>query len=285
MQGQSFGAAGVESVRGGSGVVGGGTSAKHKPKHTLHTSSIVSRVSWRPVRLAASIPESVPPPSRTGKPLEAFFPTSTAGPRSLRDTTSSQESVHLASTSTERGEISVWDISKSSNLPACVIRGHSEGCTGFSWLQTLSHLDPFSPTPHPLLHSSTLPQVSSTLTKTPRSNPTPATLHASKSTPALTHSSIQHTLPSTNKNQSRNFENPPTTGHMTGPHAEEDELYTTGIFQHLLTIGKEGAVLVQDLRNAYFPGEVYPLTTLFLLPAGCFCIIAMSNRGFVLFTR
>jgi hypothetical protein len=37
--------------------------------------------------------------------------------------------------------------------------------------------------------------------------------------------------------------------------ANDAELFRSGIFQHLLSVGKDGKVLVQDLRNAYFPGE------------------------------
>jgi hypothetical protein len=36
---------------------------------------------------------------------------------------------------------------------------------------------------------------------------------------------------------------------------DEVVLHRSGIFQHLFTIGKDGNVLVQDVRNAYFPGE------------------------------
>jgi WD40 repeat protein len=111
-----------------------------RPIHVIHTPAPLECISWRPAE----------------------------GPSSRRQfqiaTTSSNES--------GRGDINVWD-AMNPNIPACVLRGHTDGCTGFQWLDT------------------------------------------------------------------------PSSATGSG----------TSVFQHILSVGKDNKLLVQDLRNGYFPGQ------------------------------
>lgn len=107
-----------------------------RPLHVIHTPAPLESISWRP---------------GDGPNTHRLFQIAT---------TSSNE--------VGRGDINIWDATNP-NVPACVLRGHTDGCTGFQWLDT-------SP-----------------------GNP--------------------------------NF------------------------FQHIISAGKDNKILVQDLRNGYFPGQ------------------------------
>ena len=94
----------------GSGVSGGGMGISvnpQKPLYVLHTPTAVGRISWRP--------------------------------SSLTDDRYQRNQLQLATSSPDRGEISVWDVNMS-NIPVCILKGHSnEACTGISWLDTPLH--------------------------------------------------------------------------------------------------------------------------------------------------
>jgi WD40 repeat protein len=72
-----------------------------RPECVLHTSSAVSRICWRP--------------------------SSSNNPNSIDQIASIPSS--------ERGDISVWRLDMN-NIPACILRGHVDGCMGLQWLDT-----------------------------------------------------------------------------------------------------------------------------------------------------
>lgn len=72
-----------------------------RPEYVLHTSSTVTKVAWR-----------------------------------QKTSASSNFSDEIAITSSsERGDISIWRLDMN-NIPACILRGHLDGCIGFYWLDT-----------------------------------------------------------------------------------------------------------------------------------------------------
>lgn len=76
-----------------------------RPIHVIHTPAPLESIAWRP---------------------------------SGSDSTHSKRLFQIATTSSNesgRGDINVWDATNP-NIPACVLRGHSDGCTGFQWLDT-----------------------------------------------------------------------------------------------------------------------------------------------------
>lgn len=227
------------------------STASHKPRFVLHTSSNVGRVSWRPMSAAAAaFGANSPSDSSMGSSLTPLTVRHESSASSFGDDSGMQQgpprlsprlsgtnvSTQLASTSsTERGEICVWDINRSTNLPACLLRGHSDGCTGFVWLETQSPVPP----PSPMFTDTLSPSLKHTNSSL---RPHQQVLH--KSSLSLVGDLLSPLTQSISKPESLSSSS--TDG--------EKELHNSGIFQHLLTIGKDGKVLVQDLRNAYFPG-------------------------------
>lgn len=228
----------------GSAASGGVNSSgvKHRPRCVLHTSSNVGRVAWRPKPLTqgALLKNSLSPPSSVNqRPPSDYKESTTQGLSYLSGT---NVSTQLASTSSaERGEICIWDISRSTNMPACLLRGHSEGCTGFAWLETLSLLSGTDRSPAKYSTSS-IKHVSSF-----RNQSREGSIHNSKSSPMLSLAENFMPMAHSKSGTDSKAKNQNTT--------DEVVLHRSGIFQHLFTIGKDGNVLVQDVRNAYFPGE------------------------------
>ena len=246
---------------------GGGGTAQHKPRFVLHTSTTVGHVSWRPVPVSPRLRDTSTHPH-----TQTQTQTQTQGDGRL-GSNSSPTCTQLASTSsTERGEVSVWDISRSIDLPACVLRGHSvsEGCAGFVWLETQSpeygedgaHLSALRHTSSLGLNPSAPSAPSSSTAEKKRLH----SLHGSNSLPLLsagaaplatTPSALTHTESAhNNTRQEISASHPHQARGEGGAGGEGGLLHRSGIFQHLFTIGKDGNVLVQDLRNAYFPGKV-----------------------------
>jgi len=170
---------GVEEGAEGAGTGTGCIQAVSRPIHVLHTASTVGRIAWRP---------------------------------SVSTTSGRHRHTQLAAISTaERGDISVWDIGMP-NMPACLLRGHSDGCMGLAWLDT----------PLPVGPRSLIPENR----RRTGSNAT----------------SIGGTR-RRNSQDSQQEDGP--TGNAS----------LSGLYQHILSVGKDGKLLVQDVRNAHFPGQ------------------------------
>lgn len=145
----------------------------HKPVHLIHTGSSVGRIRWR-----------------------------------SGDKFRHQLATAAQSTESQGGEIMVWNTSMP-NTPACVLKGHSETCTDFAWLDT------------PLADSDV-----------------PSSKSSRDSAAAM-----------------------PADGFL-------------GVHQHILSVGKDGMLLVQDIRNAYFPRQHMSAS-----------VTAISSQGHVAFQR
>lgn len=146
------------------------TGANQKPTHVLHTPNAVGRIAWRPTSANNSRPQ--------------------------------RQQLQLATSSPDRGDISVWDVNMP-NIPVCILKGHSnEACTGISWLDT--------PTGGPSSNSVIGPDKSK----------------------GVKGSFLLRTPPVQAQREERNW---------------------LGVHQHILSSGKDGRLLVQDLRNGTFP--------------------------------
>ena len=150
-----------------------GSSGAIRPALILHTPSGISRLKWRP-------------------------PVTIGGYK-----------MQLATTSVDRGDISVWDLS-SPHLPVSIIQGHTDVCTGFSWLDTCRN-DVESPEYRLLTRQSTKKKIS-----------------------------------------------------------DESAKEFLGTNQHIISVHKDGKVLVQDLRNGYFPRQHFSAS-----------LMSISSRGHV----
>ena len=75
------------------------TSSSTKPIHVIHTPSSVGHILWKPA---------------------------------------SRGDILATTSCAEHGDILIWNLSEggSLNVPACILRGHSEPCMDFSWLDT-----------------------------------------------------------------------------------------------------------------------------------------------------
>jgi hypothetical protein len=146
------------------------TGANQKPTHVLHTPNAVGRIAWRPTSANNSRPQ--------------------------------RQQLQLATSSPDRGDISVWDVNMP-NIPVCILKGHSnEACTGISWLDT--------PTGGPSSNSVIGPDKSK----------------------GVKGSFLLRSPPVQPQREERNW---------------------LGVHQHILSSGKDGRLLVQDLRNGTFP--------------------------------
>ena len=152
---------------------GSGAGGAIRPAHILHTSNGISRIKWRP-------------------------PVAIGGYR-----------LQLATTSVDRGDVSIWDLS-SPHLPISILQGHTDVCTGFSWLDTCMN-DVESPEYRLLTRRTTKKKVSD--------------------------------------ESAKNF---------------------IGTNQHIISVQKDGKVLVQDLRNGYFARQHVASS-----------LISISSRGHV----
>jgi hypothetical protein len=167
------------------------TGANQKPAYVLHTPTAVGRISWRP-----------------------FDNSNGRAPR---------QQLQLATSSPDRGEVSVWDVNMP-NIPVCILRGHSgETCTGIAWLDT------------------------------PASCPvTPSVGGPDKSK-------------GTRGSFLRRKEATPVT-----PPVKSESTYL-GVY---LCSGKDGQLLIQDLRNGIFPRQHIARS-----------VTTISSRGHVAFQR
>lgn len=170
------------------------TGANQKPAYVLHTPTAVGRISWRP-----------------------FDNSNGRAPR---------QQLQLATSSPDRGEVSVWDVNMP-NIPVCVLRGHSgENCTGIAWLDT--------PASCPSTQSAGGPDKSK----------------------------------GTRGSFLRRKEVIPVTP------ATKNESNYLGVYQHILCSGKDGQLLIQDLRNGIFPRQHIARS-----------VTTISSRGHVAFQR
>lgn len=83
-----------------------------RPINVITTSGTVSRIAWRP-----------------NSEAQSSFSVSNAR-------SSTHAHFHIATCNSDKGDISIWDASSDSRLPACVARGMVEGCVGLDWLDT-----------------------------------------------------------------------------------------------------------------------------------------------------
>ena len=128
-----------------------------------------------------------------------------------------------------------------------MLRGHSEGCTGFVWLET---------------RSSKIEDSNDKLKNASRSNSLSPSMTGGHSVPNSTSGPMLSVVPSKlaplfSSKGKKNAQDHYTSGrdsHQENKNAVGD--VRSGIIQHLFTVGKDGNVLVQDIRNAYFPRKV-----------------------------
>jgi WD40 repeat protein len=147
-----------------------GTGATQKAAYVLHTPAAVGRVAWRP--------------------------------SSPNDSMVQRRQLQLATSSPDRGEVSVWAVNMP-NIPVCVLKGHSsEACTGIFWLDT------------PVSEPEKAPPIGPEKSKT---------------------SFMQRK--------------------ETAPPVKKGEPTWLGVHQHILSSGKDGRLMVQDLRNGTFPRQ------------------------------
>jgi WD40 repeat protein len=125
------------------------------------------------------------------RPVHTLFTSSSVGRIAWRPVS---QRMQLAVTSSDKREVSIWNAS-SPNVPACVLEGHAEGCTGLAWLDTRLTVD--------------------------------ARLLAN--------------------------EGATTLKKKKGGKANAKKTVAMGLHQHLLTVGRNGDMLVQDVRNGDFP--------------------------------
>lgn len=121
---------------------------------------------------------------------------------------------------------------------------------GFSWLETVSPVSPsnYEELSHHLVHAS-----SEGIHPTTPPTRGQSSLPFTKSTPSLFGPSPSSQSGVSNSKQS--ISNDSAAKSASALDNVDKVLFRSGIFQHLLTIGKDGSLMVQDLRNAYFPGE------------------------------
>jgi WD40 repeat protein len=94
-----------------------------RPINVIMTAGTVNRIAWRPNSDAQALPS--PSYARTAARRNAHF--------------------HLATCIADKGDVSVWDASSASRIPACIARGLVEGCIGLEWMDT-PQPTPFSET-------------------------------------------------------------------------------------------------------------------------------------------
>ena len=206
--GLGVGLGGGLGVGGSVGLGGSGSLVANplKPIHVIHTPTAVGRISWRPA--------------------------------SLSDTRVQRNQLQLATSSPDRGEISVWDVNMP-NIPICILKGHSnEACTGISWLDT------------PLHTTSSTSSSTSTFSST-----------------ASSHSNIKSESVEIKSNflSRKQTPSPPITkiipgsGPGSGPGSALNSTNSTtewmDVYQHILSTGKDGKLYVQDVRNGMFPRQ------------------------------
>ena len=175
-----------------------GGAAPPKPLYVLHTPTAVGRIAWRP--------------------------------SSRNDNRYERQQLQLATSSPDRGEISVWDVNMP-NIPICILKGHSsEACTGISWIDTPSSSSSSSSSSS---QSSSIPS-SSSIGYNPKMINTKNTT-ISKNVHSPINSISSHSASST-----------------ISRGCSDDWL---DVHQHILSSGKDGRLMVQDLRNGMFPRQ------------------------------
>ena len=166
--------------------------APQKPLYVLHTPTAVGRIAWRP--------------------------------SSVNDTRQERQQLQIATSSPDRGDVSVWAVNMS-NIPVCILKGHSnEACTGISWIDT-----PISSSSSS--SSSSISPPSSSTNSSKKLNMKGATI-----------SRVDNALPSSTF---------PTSSTTSKGYSEE----WLDVHQHILSSGKDGRLMVQDLRNGLFPRQ------------------------------
>ena len=209
---------------GGVGLGGSGSLVANplKPIHVIHTPTAVGRISWRPA--------------------------------SLSDTRVQRNQLQLATSSPDRGEISVWDVNMP-NIPICILKGHSnEACTGISWLDTPLHT------------------TSSTTSPTSSSNSSASNIKSE---------SVEIKSNFLSRKQTPSPPIPkiiPGSGPGSGPGSALNSTNSTtewmDVYQHILSTGKDGKLYVQDVRNGMFPRQHIARA-----------MAAISSRGHVAYQR
>ena len=160
----------------------------YKPLHLIHTPSAVGRIRWR-----------------NGEKFHNQLATASL------------------TSENQGGEILIWNINIP-NFPVCVMKGHSETCTDFRWLDT--------------------------------------PLASTKNTSELNQQAGGKKAGSKGSKDSKEKER------------EDNKPKFLGVQHHILSVGKDGNMLVQDIRNAYFPRQHVSGN-----------VTAISSQGHVAFQR
>jgi WD40 repeat protein len=223
-----------------------------KPIHLLYTPTTVGRVAWRPMGYR----------STNGHVRELLATTSTA----------------------ERGDIAIWDI-RAPNIPTVILRGHTDACMGFAWLDTPvpEDVDPaeIASSSSPIRDDAANPPSS------PSRSPTRERERGMSSSSSTASSMwlIGRRGSSVASLTSR------TVAGSRSPRRDvdyiDDDINTypidelgrpapgfLGVYQHILSVGKDGKCIVQDLRNGYFPRQHLSRT-----------VASISSRGHMAFQR
>ena len=84
----------------------------HRPINVIVTPGSVNRIAWRPHTDLQTQPSA----DLQRAPVRKHF--------------------HIATGTSDKGDVSVWDASSPSKMPACIMRGIVEGCVGLCWFDT-----------------------------------------------------------------------------------------------------------------------------------------------------
>ena len=205
----------------------------HRPIHIIHTPAFVGRIRWR---------------------------RSWAYQNQLA-TSSLWESGNTSSKS-ESGDVLIWNVHMP-HMPACVLRGHVDMCTDFDWLDT----------PSPEFASDTSTIGSNNIE--PSSPQSPHASHSSANVPSSPLPREQTGGESARKNSSFSspHRNPPHAFSSSSPSSTTAassmmQMVGLGVHQHILSVGKDGRVLIHDLRNAYFPRQHISRSAAAIAPQG-----------------
>eukprot|EP01041_Mallomonas_annulata_P004728 gene4728-9389_t len=162
---------------------------------------------------------------------------------------SEKYSNQLATASGSDGDISIWDISSMSSIPICVLKGHNDACMAFDWLDT------------PIVPTATTKTPSSTTSTD--SSPMNASSIKGSNESSMKRGAVSNQLKTTQQQQQMNKTSSPSSSASSSSRRAG-----MGWWQHTVSVGKEGSVLVQDLRYAHFPRQHMSQQAIALSPRG-----------------
>lgn len=217
--------------------------------NTLFTHSEVSRLRWSIT--AASNGPGTTPTAASIAPLLATIPTG-------------------AGTSAESaGHIAVWDL-LNQYLPLCMLKGHGQDmCADFGWL---NHNPPTVSTNS---GAAAAPATAATTVATSAIAPTTASSTAAAPGRGGGRGGVGRGKQADARRRSQVNVDTNTTTSATGPESPTKQLNpVTSLVLGILSVGRDGKVLMQDLRYGYFPNHhISPSVT------------AISSQGHVAFHR